>query len=66
MSGIENVPGTPITIDADAPDDKVILTGGQIIMSPLGFFRVQYGRRPLWTRHMLGVQEAERDQRKYR
>jgi hypothetical protein len=66
MSGIEHVPGTPIVTDPDAPDDKVILTGGRIIMSKLAFFRVQHGTRVLWTRHMLGVTEAERDRRKYR
>lgn len=41
------------------------LGGPAMVAHPATMMRVMNGgRTPLWTRHMLGVREAERDRRK--
>jgi hypothetical protein len=47
-------------------NDPAIYPGGPVVLAhPSTMMEVMHGGRPpLWTRHMLGVREAERDRRK--
>lgn len=59
--------GLPISESWYAPRGKILMTGFErnVIMHPSDYMRLRHGgRTPLWTRHMLGVREAERDQRR--
>lgn len=53
--------GIPIVRSPYVPRGKAFLVAGQMIV---GTF-VNLGPVPGWTRHMLGVREAQRDRRLY-
>lgn len=48
------------------PSDEVICLQGEIIVHPSVWMRIKHNGVPFWTRHMAGVREAERDQRKFK
>lgn len=46
------------------PRDQVAVQQQQIFAHPSTVMVMKHGRTPYWTRHMVGVSEAERDRRK--
>jgi hypothetical protein len=48
------------------PRDKVFLIDNRIAGHPSTIMAMRHNGTPLWTRHMLGVQELERDRRKFK
>jgi hypothetical protein len=58
--------GLPVLIeDWFIPRGRMFLLGDKILLHPSDMMALRHGgRTPLWTRHMLGVREAERDRRK--
>ena len=54
----------PIFENWGCPRDKVVLMNEQMFAHPSVAMAIRVGRTPLWTRHMRGVIEAERDQRR--
>jgi hypothetical protein len=60
--------GMPVTTSYSVPKGEVYVIGAQfknILLHPWTYEVLKHGRTPLWTRHMAGVSEAERDRRKY-
>lgn len=58
-------PSPPILIeDWHLPRGRMFMLGDKILMHPSTAMQLRHGRTPLWTRHMLGVREAERAQRR--
>jgi hypothetical protein len=57
---------TELTIHTDwnLPRDQAFAMGHMILAHPSAAMVLIHGRTPLWTRHMIGVREAERDRRK--
>jgi hypothetical protein len=58
--------GIPIIESWYTPRDQIFLVDNRIVGHPSTIMAMKHGRTPLWTRHMLGVSEAERDRRKHR
>lgn len=56
--------GIPIHESWEVPRDKIVLVNGTVSLHPSSVMAIKFGRTPLWTRHMSGVIEAERDQRR--
>jgi hypothetical protein len=59
------VGGYPIQTSELVPRGQVYAAYGATIVHPMDWMVFKFGRTPLWTRHMLGVREAERGRRKY-
>jgi hypothetical protein len=64
--------GVPIIQRWETPRDKVMMASDlgwgmsmTMIVHPSTYLTILYGRTPLWTRHMAGVREGERDRRKH-
>jgi hypothetical protein len=59
----------PISVHPLVPRGQIMIIGkqyGSILMNEADFMRMMNnGHTPLYTRHMLGVRELERDKRKY-
>jgi hypothetical protein len=58
---------TELTIHTDwlIPRGDVLVDGNMVFAHPSTAMLLLHNRTPLWTRHMIGVREAERDRRKH-
>jgi hypothetical protein len=50
--------------DWDIPRDQMCVMNKMVITHPSTAMMLIHGCVPLWTRHMVGVREAERDRRR--
>lgn len=61
--------GMTVNVSRSVPIGSMYIVGTQyksLLVHPDDWVRLVKGiRTPLWTRHMLGVRELERDKRKY-
>lgn len=57
--------GYPIRQHTLVPRDRVYVVNGVVNCNPSTYWLIKFGRPPLWTRHMEGVREAERDRRRH-
>lgn len=66
MSGsLDNLSAPRLVEDWMLPRGRMYLLGDLILVHPSTGMALRHGGRPpFWTRHMLGVREAERDKRK--
>lgn len=58
--------GVPVQESWLVPRGAIYVIEGRSVAHPSVMMAIKVGRTPLWTRHMLGVIESERDRRRRR